>query len=103
MTTVDNQPVGGTRFPDAALPLGVLTPASVPPVTTRLITETCGNLGGFRPFTAAELPRRYVTADRYLAAYTVLLDRLIRRGLVLPADRAGILIFAATRYRGPLS
>jgi hypothetical protein len=29
--------------------------------------------------------------DRYLAACTVLLDRLIRRGLVLPADRAGIL------------
>jgi hypothetical protein len=98
VTTVDNQPVGGARFPDAVLPLGVLTPASVPPVTTRSITETCGNLGGFRPFTAAELARRYGSAGRFLTAYTTLLDRLIRQGLVLPADRAGILAFAATRY-----
>jgi Alpha/beta hydrolase domain len=81
---VDNQPVGGTRFPDAVLPLGVLTPASVPPVTTRLITETCGNLGGFRPFTAAELARRYGTADRYLQGLV-----LIAAGLHRPTYHAG--------------
>jgi hypothetical protein len=79
--------------------LGIPSPVSVPPVATRSITDTCGNYGGWRPFTAAELDARYGGADRYVTAYGTLLDRLIARGQVLASDRAGVLAFVGGRYR----
>jgi hypothetical protein len=95
----DNQPVGGrVRFPDAVLTLGVPAPVSVPPVATRSIADTCGNFGGWRPFTASQLATRYGSVEQYVAAYAPLLDRLIARGYVLPTDRAGILAFVRTRF-----
>jgi hypothetical protein len=93
-----NQPVGGVTFPDVALTLGVPSPVAVPPVATRSITDTCGNLGGWRPFTAAQLAGRYGDVERYLSRYAVLLDRLIADGYVLPGDRPGILDVVRARY-----
>jgi hypothetical protein len=98
VTNRANQPVGGALFPDAVLSLGMPSPVSVPPVATRSILDTCGNLGGFVPFTADQLSARYGSVDRYARAYSFLLDRLIARGLVLRADRTAILDFARTRY-----
>jgi Alpha/beta hydrolase domain len=98
VTNRAGQPVGGALFPDAVLALGVPRPVSIPPVATRSITDTCGNFGGFVPFTADQLAARYGGVDRYARAYAFLLDRLIARGLVLRTDRAAILAFARTRY-----
>jgi Alpha/beta hydrolase domain len=98
VTNRANQPVGGALFPDAVLSLGMPAPVSVPPVATRSILDTCGNFGGFVPFTATQLSARYGSVDRYARAYSFLLDRLIARGLVLRADRTAILDFARTRY-----
>jgi alpha/beta hydrolase family protein len=95
----DNQPVGGgVRFPDVALTLGVPSPVSVPPVATRSITDTCGNFGGWRALSAAQLRARYGSVDDYIRAYAPLLDRLIAGGMVLASDRAGILAFARSRF-----
>jgi hypothetical protein len=94
----NNQPVGGVVFPDVALTLGTPSPVSVPPVATRSITDTCGNYGGWRRFTAAELEARYGGVDRYLTAYASMLDRLVVRGQVLASDRAGVLAFVRDRY-----
>jgi hypothetical protein len=94
----DNMPVGGVTFPDAALPLGIPSPVSVPPVATRSITDTCGNFGGWKPFTAAQLQARYGSVDNYLAAYAKVLDRVIALGYVLPGERAAILTDAQSRY-----
>jgi Alpha/beta hydrolase domain len=95
----DNQPTGGVvHYPDVELSLGVPAPVAVPPVGTTAITDTCGNFGGWKPFTAAELQARYGSVEQYLAAYTPLLDRLIDTGRVLPSDRPGILAFVTTLY-----
>jgi len=97
-TDADNQPMGGVRYPDVVLTLGVPAPVAVPPVVTRSITETCGNFGGWRPFTSAELTARYGGVDRYVALYGLLLDGLIAQGRVLASDRAGVLAFVRGRY-----
>lgn len=94
----NNMPVGGVVFPDAALPLGIPGPVSVPPVATRSITDTCGNFGGWKPFTAAQLQARYGSVDHYLQSYARILDRLIAFGYVLHSDRAFILDEVRTRY-----
>lgn len=98
VTDANNQPVGGVRYPDVVLTLGVPTPVSVPPVATRSITDTCGNFGGWRPFTSAELTARYGSVDRYVAGYGLLLDGLIAQGRVLASDRDGVLAFVRGRY-----
>ncbi len=94
----DNQPVGGVTFPDSRLTLGTPAPVAVPPVATRSIVDTCGNFGGWQPFTATELAARYGSVGKYVSAYGTLLDRLIARGYVLPADRAGILAYVRGLY-----
>jgi len=99
VTNADNQPTGGrVTYPDIALTLGSPTPVSVPPVATRSILDTCGNFGGWRPFTAAELAQRYGGVDAYVTAYGKLLDRLISHGHVLAADRDAILAFVGNLY-----
>ncbi|HEX3591283.1 MAG TPA: alpha/beta hydrolase domain-containing protein [Pseudonocardiaceae bacterium] len=94
----DNQPLGGITFPDVALSLGTPGPVSVPPVATRSITDTCGNFGGWTPFTSAQLTARYGSVSHYLAQYSRILDRQIGAGYVLPADRAGILSYVQGLY-----
>jgi hypothetical protein len=95
----DGQPQGGlARYPDLALPLGVPSPVAIPPVGTNSILDTCGNFGGWRPFSAAELASRYGSVSAYVSSYGSLLDRLIDHGRVLSSDRAGILAFVTTLY-----
>lgn len=94
----DNQPLGGITFPDVALTLGTPGPVSVPPVATRSITDTCGNFGGWTPFTASQLTARYGSVINYLAAYSRILDRMIFAGYILPGDRAGILSYVQGLY-----
>lgn len=95
----DNQPVGGgVLFPDVLLTLGRPAPVAVPPVATRSITDTCGNFGGWRPFTAAELTARYGNVRRYVAEYARVLDGVIARGYVLGSDRTGMLEYVRDLY-----
>jgi hypothetical protein len=94
----DNQPLGGVTFPDVRLSLGAPGPVSVPPVVTTSIAQTCGNFGGWQPFTSAQLTARYGSVDRYVAAYDRLLKPLIAKGFVLSADRAGILDYVRGVY-----
>jgi hypothetical protein len=94
----DNQPSGGVPFPDVRLSLGAPGPVAVPPVATRSIADTCGNFGGWQPFTSARLTARYGSVDQYVAAYDRLLSPMIARGYVLPSDRAGILAYVRGVY-----
>jgi hypothetical protein len=94
----DDQPLGGITYPDVALSLGAPGPVSVPPVATRSITDTCGNFGGWTPFTAKQLTARYGSVNNYVARYSRILDRLIIAGHVLPADRTGILDYVKGLY-----
>jgi Alpha/beta hydrolase domain len=87
----DAQPIGGVRFPDVELPTGRPEPVALPPCGASTINDTCGNFGGWRPFSAAELARRYGSIDDYLQRYAALLDDLIDEGFVLPRDRAGVI------------
>ena len=94
----DGQPVGGVRFPEIDLPLGRLLPVSLPPVVTTSSGAVCGNSGGFSPFSPAAVRRRF-SEQAYLAAYRRRLDRLLRGGYVLSADRPAMLRAAAADYR----
>jgi hypothetical protein len=98
LVNFDNQPLGGVTFPDVVLALGRPGPVSVPPVATRSITDTCGNFGGWQPFTATQLTARYGSVDRYASAYGKILDGLIARGYVLRTDRAGVLDYVRGLY-----
>jgi hypothetical protein len=92
------QPIGGLRLPDVDLPLGRLEPVALPPVTTSSITAICGNFGGYQPFTAAELAGRYGSVERYEAKIHPLVERLIRRGHLLPGDRTWVIDDLRARY-----
>jgi hypothetical protein len=98
-TDGDGQPRAGVRFPDVDVPLGRLEPAAIPPVSTAGITAVCGNFGGFQPFTAAELEQRYGTVDDYEARVRPRVDRLVRRGLLLPVDRSSIIEDLRRRFQ----
>jgi Alpha/beta hydrolase domain len=86
----DAQPIGGVRFVDVELPLGRLTPVSIPPVGTTSINDVCGNFGGYQPFLATELQTRYGTVADYTARVNAQLDVLTSAGYVLAQDRATI-------------
>jgi hypothetical protein len=98
LTDADDQPVGGVRFPDVDHPVGRPVPVSLPPVVTTSIEGTCGNLGEWQQFSAAELAERYGTEANYLKLYAESLDRLIAGGFLLPSDRAEMLMTAAALY-----
>ena len=84
----DGQPHGGVRFPEVDLPLGQPDPPALPPVATT--TNICGNIGGYRPFPAAELQRRYGTTEDYQRQTQPVIDDLVRRGFLLPSDHQWI-------------
>ena len=94
----DAQPFGGVRFPDVEHPVGRPVPVSLPPVATTSIDATCGNLGGWQQFPAAELAKRYESQANYVKLYAESLDRLIARGYVLASDREEMLKVAAALY-----
>jgi hypothetical protein len=81
----DGQPVAGVRFPEVDLPLGRPDPPAVPPVATT--TNICGNFGGYQPFSAAEIQRRYGSAAYYAQRVQPLVDALVRKSWLRPADR----------------
>jgi hypothetical protein len=85
----DGQPVGGVRFPEADLPLGRPEPPAVPPVITT--TNVCGNFGGYDPFPAAELRRRYGSSSAYEQRVQPLVERLVDQGWLLPDDRQWVI------------
>jgi hypothetical protein len=86
----DDQPIGGVRFVDVALPLGQLMPVSIPPVSTASITAVCGNWGGYQPFSAGEPQARYGAVSDYTTLVNKQLDALQAAGFVLAQDRATI-------------
>ncbi|MGY1783226.1 alpha/beta hydrolase domain-containing protein [Geodermatophilus sp. SYSU D01036] len=92
------QPVGGVRFPDAVVPLGRPVPVALAPVGTTSITDVCGNWGGWQPYTAAELARRYGSVDGYLAQYAAAVDAQVRDGYLDASERAGLLAGARAAY-----
>ncbi len=87
-------PLGGVRFPDADYPLGKPQPASLAPVVTTSIDTTCGNRGGFQPFTKAELATEYGSKEKYLALYRQGLQKLVGQGFLLAEDETGMLAYA---------
>ena len=93
------QPVGGVRFPEVDLPLGRLSPVAIPHVGTLSINDTCGNFGGYEPFSASEIAARYPGGrSEYLARYADKVDALIAQGFVLPADKPVLLDDAASEW-----
>jgi hypothetical protein len=98
LTGADDQPVGGVRFPEVDHPIGRPTPVSLPPVVTTSINETCGNLGEWQQFTAAQLAERYGNQSNYLNLYAASLDKLISEGYLLASDRAPMLKRAESLY-----
>jgi hypothetical protein len=94
----DGWPVGGVRFPEAENPTGRPEPASIPPSDTSSIDNTCGNSGGWQPWTATELTARYGGKAQYLAAYAKSLDALIAAGFVLAEERAAMVKAAEANW-----
>jgi hypothetical protein len=94
----DAQPMGGVRFPDVEHPVGRPVPVSLPPVVTTSIDATCGNLGGWKQFSAEELAKRYGSQANYVKLYAESLDKLISQGYVLASDREEMLKTAAALY-----
>ncbi|MFF8021783.1 alpha/beta hydrolase domain-containing protein [Streptomyces sp. NPDC007896] len=94
----DGFPLGGVRFPAADLPLGSPAPPALTPVSTANSAATCGNSGGWQPFTGDDLRGRYGSLDRYLAAYDTLATRLVTQRLLLEADRRTLLEQAAAEW-----
>jgi hypothetical protein len=91
-------PLGGVRFPDAAVPLGRPVPVALGPVGTSSITDVCGNWGGWEPFTAEELRARYGDVEGYLARYGAALDEQIRAGYLHAAERDPMLARARAAF-----
>jgi hypothetical protein len=92
----DGQPQGGVRFPEVDLPLGRPEPPAIPPVVTT--ANVCGNWGGYRPFPATELQRRYGGVVEYERRVEPLIDRLVQRGLLLRADRQWVVEDLRSRF-----
>jgi Alpha/beta hydrolase domain len=91
------QPLAGVRFPELDLPLGRLLPVSIPPAVTTSSAAVCGNSGGYSPFSAAAIGRRYSRAA-YLRRYRQALAPLAHGGYVLARERQSILAAAAADY-----
>lgn len=101
LTDNNDQPVGGVRFPDVEYPTGRPVPVSLAPTATTSIDATCGNRGGWKPFTREELAARYHDQANYLTLYEASLDKLISGGYLLASDREGLLKIAALRFANP--
>ena len=82
-------PIGGIPMVEAALPLGRPIPPAMSPVGTRSITDVCGNFGGWAPFTADELRKRYGSLANYRKAVADLLLAQVRNGWLLADDVQG--------------
>jgi hypothetical protein len=92
------QPLGGVRFPEAAVPLGRPVPVALGPVGTASITDVCGNWGGWQPFTADELRERYGDLDGYLARYAAAVAEQVDAGYLLADERERMLARAHAAF-----
>ena len=87
----DAQPIDGVRLPDAELPTGRADPPALSPCGASSIDDGCGNFGGWQPFSAEELARRYGTVDDYLHRFGEIADGLMAQGFLLERDRDAVL------------
>jgi hypothetical protein len=94
----DAQPIGGLRVPDVELPTGRAEPVTLAPCGADSIDDMCGNFGGWAPFGADELARRYGTVEEYAGRYATIVDRLVGDGFVLARDRDAVIDAAKDRY-----
>jgi hypothetical protein len=81
--------VGGVRTPAVDVPISTLS-GQAPPGSSVL----CSLFGSTTPLSGATLASLYPTKADYVALYTKSLDRTIRMGLILGADRAELLAHA---------
>jgi hypothetical protein len=94
----DAQPIGGLRVPDVELPTGRAEPVTLAPCGADSIDDMCGNFGGWAPFGAEELERRYGSVEQYVARYATIVDQLVHEGFVLARDRSAVIGAAEDRY-----
>jgi hypothetical protein len=78
--------IGGVRTPAVDVPVSTLSGAAPPGAS-----ELCSLFGSTTPFSQSTLASLYQTKSNYLASYTASLDKAIKQGFILPADRAGLL------------
>ena len=90
--------MGGVRFPEVDLPIGVASPVAVPHVGTTAITDVCGNFGGWVPRTKAHLDAHYGDESAWVVLYAQKVDALVAAGFVLAEDKAAMLAAAAALY-----
>jgi len=78
--------IGGVRTPAVDVPVSTLSGAA--PTGASAI---CSLFGSTTPFSPQMLVALYQTKSNYIAAYTASLDKAIKGGFILQADRAGLL------------
>jgi hypothetical protein len=81
-------PSGGIPMLEAAAPLGLAEPPSLPPAVIGSIAETCGNFSGWRAFPAGELARRYGSRANYFALAREKAAELVKAGYLLDEDES---------------
>jgi hypothetical protein len=78
--------IGGVRTPDVDVPIATLSGAAAP--GSSLI---CDLFGSTTPFSQATLASLYHDTATYRSDYEASLDRAIKNGFILPADKAALL------------
>ena len=78
--------IGGVRTPAVDVPVSTLSGAA--PAGANAL---CSLFGSAVPFSPSTLTSLYQTKSNYLAAYSASLDKAIKGGYILPADRAALL------------
>jgi hypothetical protein len=78
--------IGGVRTPAVDVPISTLSGAA--PAGT---SELCSLFGSAIPFSASTLASLYPTKADYLTAYQASLDKAIKGGYILDADKAALL------------
>ena len=58
-------------------------------------------MGGWQPYTQAQLAQRYQSESNYLSLYGADLQKLVSAGYVLPGDVSGMLTIAGGLYTNP--
>jgi Alpha/beta hydrolase domain len=78
--------IGGVRTPAVDVPVSTLSGAA--PAGANAL---CSLFGSAVPFSPSTLTSLYQTKSNYLAAFTASLDKAIKGGYILPADRSTLL------------
>ncbi len=82
----DDQPRGGVRFPEVALPLGRPEATPLSHTGTLDIGDLCGNFWAWDPFGREELLARYGSAEEYGDAFEELAEDLADEGYLLEEE-----------------